>query len=178
MVKKELKINIRNYDKLDRNKVTQLVSDVIINEFRFKLELDNLDSDLFQIEDHYNKCTGGCFWVAEIRNGGFSRSNTINKKENDKTIVATTAIRRLEQFESTAELKRMYVLKEYRGFGIGQQMLNNAIDFAKSFGYLRILLDSSHSLIPASRLYLKNRFIYTSRYNDNYRADVFMEKKL
>jgi GNAT superfamily N-acetyltransferase len=181
MAKNDSDINIRDYDKGDHNKIIQLVSNIIINEFKFKLELDNLDSDLVHIEEHYNKCSGGCFWVAEISNGDTNIGNIkINKNDadNDKIIVGTTAVRRLEKFESAAELKRMYVLKRYRGFGIGQQMLDKAIDFAKSFGYSRVLLDSSHNLIAARRLYLRNGFIDVSRYNDNYRADVFMEKRL
>ena len=135
MAKNDSDINIRNYDKGDHNKVIQLVSNIIINEFKFKLELDNLDSDLIHIEEHYNKCIGGCFWVAEINKGDTNIGNTkINKNDddNDKIIVGTTAIRRLEKFESAAELKRMYVLKRYRGFGIGQQMLDKAIYFAKA----------------------------------------------
>ena len=72
----------------------------------------------------------------------------------------------------------MYVLKKYRGLGIGQMMLDKAIDFAKEAGYSRILLDSSKNLRAARRLYLKNGFVDTQRYNDNYRADIFMEKRL
>lgn len=181
MAKNDSDINIRDYDKGDHDKVIQLVSNIIINEFKFKLELDNLDSDLVHIEEHYNKCGGGCFWVAEISNCDTNIGNTKiykNDGDNDEIIVGTTAIRRLEKFESAAELKRMYVLKRYRGFGTGQQMLDKAIDFAKSFGYSRVLLDSSSNLIAARRLYFRNGFIDVSRYNDNYRADVFMEKKL
>jgi hypothetical protein len=33
-------------------------------------------------------------------------------------------------------------------------------------------------LYAARALYLKNGFVDIDRYNDNYRADVFMEKKL
>ena len=53
-----------------------------------------------------------------------------------------------------------------------------AIDFAKSVGYSRIVLDSSKALHPARALYLKNGFVDIPRYNDNYRADVFMERRL
>jgi GNAT superfamily N-acetyltransferase len=57
--------------------------------------------------------------------------------------VGTIAIRNLKQFESTCELKRMYVLKEFRRLGIGQRMLDVATDFARKSGYSRIVLDSS-----------------------------------
>jgi GNAT superfamily N-acetyltransferase len=163
------KYRIRTFYIHDYKDVIQLIYDIIVNEFKFKFEVDNLDSDLLDIEKNYGKSNGGRFWIAEITNGN---------KSNDNKIIATTAIRRLKQFESTCELKRMYVLKHYRGLGIGQKMLNKAIDFAKEAGYSRILLDSSKNLKAARRLYLKNGFVDTQRYNNNYRADVFMEKIL
>lgn len=97
---------------------TVLITDIIINEFKFKLEFDSLDSDIISIEEHYNKSDGGCFWVAE-------------SIDNNNQIVGTTAVRKLKQFESTCELKCMYVLMEFRRLGIGQNMLDTAIDFAK-----------------------------------------------
>jgi ribosomal protein S18 acetylase RimI-like enzyme len=72
----------------------------------------------------------------------------------------------------------MYVRNCFRRLGIGQKLLDIAIDFAKSVGYSRIVLDSSKILHAARALYLKNGFIDIPKYNDNYRADVFMEKKL
>jgi ribosomal protein S18 acetylase RimI-like enzyme len=82
----------------------------------------------------------------------------------------------LKQFESTCELKRMYVSNEFRRLGLRQKLLDTAI--AKSVGYSRMLLDSSKTLYAARALYLKKGFIDIPRYNDNYRADVFMERKL
>ncbi len=57
-------------------------------------------------------------------------------------------------------------------------MIDTAIDFAKRMGYTRILLDSSKELKASRNLYLKNGFVDIPRYNNNHRADVFMEKKL
>ena len=84
----------------------------------------------------------------------------------------------MKQFESTCELKRMYVLRGFRRSGLGQKLLDTAIDFAKSVGYSMIVLDSSKMLYAARALYLKNGFIDIPKYNDNYRADVFMERRL
>ena len=100
-----------------------------------------------------------------------------NTQQKQK-ILGTTAVRNLKQFELTCELKRMYVLRDFRRLGVGQKLLDIAIDFAKSVGYSRIVLDSSKALHPARALYLKSGFVDIPRYNDNYRADVFMERKL
>ena len=157
-------VEIRLYRKSDSKKVLNLISDIIVNEFKFRLECNHLDSDLMCIEEHYNKLDGGCFWIAE---------EIINKQ-----IIGTAAIRNLKQYASTCELKRMYVVKEYRRLGIGQKLLDTAVDFAKRIGYIRIVLDSSKNLEAARALYLKNGFVDIARYNDNHRADIFMEKSL
>lgn len=83
---------------------------------------DTLDSDIFAIEEVYNKSDGGCFWIA----GSIDYNSTQQQK-----IVGTTAVRKLKQFESTRELKRKYVINEFRRLGLGQKLLNIAIDFAK-----------------------------------------------
>jgi putative acetyltransferase len=157
-------VQIRLFRKSDSKKVLNLISDIIVNEFKFRLEFNGLDSDLIGIEGHYKKSDGECFWVVE---------ETI-----DKQIISTTGIRNLKQYASTCELKRMYVVKEYRRLGIGQKLLDTAVDFAKRIGYSRILLDSSKYLEAARTLYLKNGFVDIARYNDNHRANIFMEKSL
>jgi len=162
-------IKIRVFQSSDSERVIKLISDIIVNEFTFKLEFDTLDSDILAIEETYNKSDGGCFWIAE----SIDDNNTQQQK-----IVGTTAIRNLKQFEFTCELKRMYVLNEFRRLGLGQKLLNRAIEYAKSIGYSRMVLDSSKTLYAARALYLKKGFVDIPRYNDNYRADVFMERKL
>ena len=167
-------INIRPFQKSDSDKVIEFISDIIVNEFKFKLEFDTLDSDILAIDESYNKSNTGCFWVAEtVVNDDYS--NTHQQKQK---ILGTTAVRNLKQFESTCELKRMYVLRDFRRLALGQKLLDTAIDFARSVGYSRIVLDSSKALHPARALYLKNGFVDIPRYNDNYRANVFMERRL
>jgi GNAT superfamily N-acetyltransferase len=168
-------IKIRLFQKEDSDKVKEFISNIIVNEFKFKLEFDTLDSDILAIDETYSKFNRGLFWVAEtVVNDD---SNTQEKQQKQK-LVGTTAVRNLKQFESTCELKRMYVASDFRRLGVGQRLLDTAIDFAKSVGYSRMVLDSSKMLYAARALYLKNGFVDIPRYNDNYRADVFMEKRL
>jgi ribosomal protein S18 acetylase RimI-like enzyme len=168
-------INIRPFQKSDSYKVKEFISDIIVNEFKFKLEFDTLDSDILAIDESYNKSNETCFWVAETVVNDDDYSNTHQQKQK---ILGTTAVRNLKEFESTCELKRMYVLRDFRRLGLGQKLLDTAIGFAKSAGYSRIVLDSSKALHAARALYLKNGFADIPRYNDNYRADVFMERRL
>jgi hypothetical protein len=41
-------IHIRLFQKSDSDKVMEFISDIIVNEFKFKLEFDTLDSDILQ----------------------------------------------------------------------------------------------------------------------------------
>jgi GNAT superfamily N-acetyltransferase len=166
-------INIRPFQKSDSDKVIEFISEIIVNEFKFKLEFDTLDSDILAIDKSYNKSNGSCFWVAEtVVNDDYFITQQKQK------IIGTTAVRNLKQFESTCELKRMYVLRDFRRLGLGQKLLDIAVDFAKSVGYSRMVLDSSKMLYAARALYLESGFVDIPRYNDNYRADVFMERRL
>ena len=131
-------VEIRPFQKSDSHKVIEFISDIIVNEFKFKLEFDTLDSDILAIDESYNKSNGSCFWVAEtVVNDDYS--NTHQQKQK---ILGTTAVRNLKQFESTCELKRMYVSSDFRRLGLGQKLLNIAVDFAKSVGYSRMVLDT------------------------------------
>jgi GNAT superfamily N-acetyltransferase len=169
--------SIRVFQKSDSDKVKEFISDIIVNEFKFKLEFNTLDSDILEIDKIYNKSNRGCFWVAETVVNDNDYSNTQQKQQKQK-IIGTTAVRNLKQFESTCELKRMFVSSDFRRLGLGQKLLDTAIGFAKSAGYSRMLLGSSKALHAARALYLKSGFVDIPRYNDNHRADVFMERRL
>ena len=91
-------------------------------------------------------------------------------------VIGTVAVKKVD--ESAAELKALYLLREYRGKGFGFQLLDKAVKYAKEQGYQRIVLDSMSQYADALRLYEKYGFEMTDRYNDNPYADVFMEYKL
>ena len=57
-------------------------------------------------------------------------------------------------------------------------MLFITTDFARIAGYSRIVLDRSKNLDAARVLQLNASFVDIPRYNDNYRADVLMERRL
>jgi GNAT superfamily N-acetyltransferase len=157
---------VRELSDNDLETVVNLIVDIVVNEFDIPLKLDGIDSDLQNINQHYNKDNGGCFWVVE------------KVDNNNNQIVGTVAIRNLGQIVSTCELKRMFVLKRYRGLGVGQMMLDVVLDSARKSGYSNICLYSSKSLLAARKLYLRNGFADIPRYNDDYRADVFMARRL
>ena len=58
-------VKVRIFQKSDNDKVKEFISDIIVNEFRFKLEFDTLDSDILAIDETYGISNRGCFWVGE-----------------------------------------------------------------------------------------------------------------
>ena len=91
-------------------------------------------------------------------------------------VLGTAAVAKLDK--NTAELKALYVDSSLRGMGWGYKLLDEAVSFARSQGFLRLVLDSISKYEDAARLYRRYGFTGTVRYNDNVYADVFMELKL
>jgi GNAT superfamily N-acetyltransferase len=79
-----------------------------------------------------------------------------------------------------AEIKRLYVLPEARGEGLGKALLTRVIDEARDRGYHRIRLDSHRaSMAPAIGLYRALGFIEIPPYGpDLDGAIAFFEKRL
>ena len=97
------------------------------------------DNDLDKIKEIYSGKGG--FWIALHSN----------------KIVGTVAIKNLGN--KIAKLKRMFVLIDYHGTGIGQKLLDYAINFAKNQGFTKIILNTHRLMGRAHRFYEKNNFI-------------------
>jgi len=52
---------LREFTDNDSKNVLKFVSKMLVDEFMITLEYDNLDSDLLNIKNHYNKDDGSCF---------------------------------------------------------------------------------------------------------------------
>ena len=78
--------------------------------------------------------------------------------------VGCAAMRPLE--EDICELKRMYVLPQYRGLGIGKALALELIQDAKEIGYVRMRLDTASFLTAARKLYESLGFQLIEPYND------------
>ncbi len=90
-------------------------------------------------------------------------------------VVGTGAIRKLSP--EVAELKRMWFLPEYRGRGLGRQMTERLLAFAREKNYQRVRLDTDAKSTAAIRLYERLGFQPIARYNDSV-CDRFMELQL
>ncbi len=95
-----------------------------------------------------------------------------------EAVVGCIALRELEGFEQSGEVKRLYVKPECRGRKIAEQLLEALEEYARGFGYRTLYLDSKDDLIDAIRFYQKHGYEACGRYNENPQATVFMRKEL
>ena len=80
-------------------------------------------------------------------------------------VVGCIALRRFDK--ESCELKRLYVLPEFRGCGIARGLTRRLIADARDMGYRRMLLDTLPFLRGAMALYESEGFYRVDRYNDS-----------
>lgn len=91
-------------------------------------------------------------------------------------IIGTGALRRLE--EGVGEIKRLWLLPEFQGRGLGYQMMLRLLEIARQKGYAQVRLETSPDYQPrAFTFYQRLGFRVIPRYGDD-PDDVGMELDL
>eukprot|EP01095_Lingulamoeba_sp_RSL-Kostka_P000496 TRINITY_DN1078_c0_g1_i1.p1 TRINITY_DN1078_c0_g1~~TRINITY_DN1078_c0_g1_i1.p1 ORF type:complete len:170 (-),score=36.61 TRINITY_DN1078_c0_g1_i1:286-795(-) len=120
----------------------------LIKEIMTEFEIGCYNTnDLDDISETYNH---------EERNF-FYKLTTIDGDESEK-IIGCVAIQNLNDNEESCELKRLYLLPEYRKKGYGKKMMNFILEVSKNNNYKRIWLQTSKKFSQAIRLYEKYGF--------------------
>jgi len=71
------------------------------------------------------------------------------------SVAGCCALRPLDtaDYPNAAEMKRLYVRKAFRGFGLGRQLAEATLDAARQAGYACVLLDTLDGMESARALY-------------------------
>ncbi len=87
----------------------------------------------------------------------------------DDAVAGCCAIRPLDEsdYANACEMKRLYIRKAFRGFGLGRQLAEAALDAARRAGYARVLLDTLDDMEAARALYEELGFDETPPYYHN-----------
>ncbi len=73
----------------------------------------------------------------------------------DGALAGCCALRPLDNvdYANACEMKRLYVRKAFRGFGLGRQLAEATLDAARRAGYASVLLDTLDGMEAARALY-------------------------
>jgi len=124
------------------------------------LDAEGLDYDIAHWQEEYDGRTGILLLVADPAGD----------------VVGTAAVRLLEP--GLGEIKRMWLRPSLQGRGLGRRLMDACLDAARGLGCRSLRLDTQARLEAAVRLYRAYGFREIPRYNDNRRADIWMERSL
>lgn len=98
---------------------------------------------------YFDPTTDALFELFEIHPGAYY---FVALKDNE--LVGGAGIFPTENLpEGTCELVKLYLHKDARGTGLGKQLLNKAMDWAKENGYTQVYLESMPELSKAVTIY-------------------------
>lgn len=82
--------------------------------------------------------------------------------------------------EGTAEMKRVFVRREYRGQGISKELIRTLEARAREKGYHKMILETGKPLIAATKLYLGMGYQIIDNYGQykNMTLSICMSKEL
>ena len=112
----------------------------ILREFGLQPDFESSEADLQDIEATYPQ-SGGMFKLVEDTEGD---------------LLGTFAVQRLD--DETCKLRKMYLVPEVRGLGLGRYMLGQAIRDARELGFKTMILETVSVLEDAIRLYTRAGF--------------------
>ncbi len=112
----------------------------------------SFDAELAELPGDYSE-PRGCLLLAAV----------------DGAIAGCCALRPLDSadYPNAAEMKRLYVRKAFRGFGLGRQLAEAILDSARRAGYASVLLDTLDDMEAARALYEELGFFEVPPYYHN-----------
>jgi putative acetyltransferase len=113
----------------------------VLREYGLAPDPAGTDADLHDVVASYFG-RGGCFLVVVAANA---------------RIVGCGGLYPLDARD--AEIRKMYLLKEARGRGIGRTLLTDLLEAARQRGFERIIVETASVLEDAIALYRKNGFV-------------------
>jgi len=130
------------------DKYLEQVKDLIGNLLVFTgtLSLTDLpidDEDLDAIPETYSGKGG--FWIAV----------------QDDQVIGTVGLK--DMGENIAKLKRMFVVSDLHGKGVGEALLNYALNHAKAQGFTKIILNTNEHMTRAHHFYEKHGFEHSGK---------------
>lgn len=132
---------IRDWHQSARTTASQLIHSVLL-EYGLGWEPQGADRDVLEVEAYY-LATGGEFWVIE----------------HQSNLVGTAAYYPEHRGKRAVEIRKMYLLPNVRGLGLGKYLLQQLEVAIASRGYQQIWIETASILAAAVKLYESNGYI-------------------
>jgi putative acetyltransferase len=132
--------SIRDWEPRDRLAAATVIATVLA-EYRLGWEPEGADRDVLEVETCY-LATGGAFWVIE---------------QNDQ-IVGTGAYHPITRGIKAVEIRKMYLLSQVRGQGLGYFLLQALETAIAAQHYHQIWIETASVLTEAVQLYERNGY--------------------
>jgi putative acetyltransferase len=124
----------------------------------------------------YYESQGQLYDIDDLQQTYFDNGGIFLIMTDDDQIIGTGAIRKID--EEICELKRLWLLVEYHGKGLGYRMMQELFAFAHTKNYQRMRLETDRShQNRAFDFYKRLGFYEIPRYSDN-EDDIAMEMTL
>ncbi len=105
------------------------------------------------------------------------RGGLFAARQADGRILGCVGLRPFSE-DGACEMKRLYVLPEGRGLGVGKALVAHVLQAARDAGYSEMLLDTLPTMTGAIRLYKAAGFVETDAYYDTpIEETVFFRKR-
>ena len=153
-----MRTSIRDYRKSDQGALVKMVG-LVLEESQMKLDEKGTDRELENMDRVYSQKKSKFYVV-----------------ESDGQLVGSIGIRPLGR--DACEFRKFYVLKEYRGRGLGASLLREALIFSVEKQFKRIQLEVSSKHVRAINLYESHGFIKTNKRSSCSRCEYVFEKRL
>ena len=131
---------IRDWQESDRSVAAEVIRQVL-SEYGLPWQPEVADRDVIEVESAYLE-VGGEFWVVE----------------QDSTIVGTAAYQPIARGQNAVEIRKMYLLPEVRGQGLGKYLLTQLETAIAIKDYQEIWIETASVLKEAVKLYEFNGY--------------------
>ncbi len=131
---------VRNWQPSDRQSAAGVIRDVL-QEYGLPWQPNEADRDVLEVESSYLE-VGGEFWVVETKS----------------KIVGTAAYYPIARGQNAVEIRKMYLLPEVRGKGLGKYLLHQLETAIALQNYQEIWIETASVLVEAVKLYENNHY--------------------
>jgi putative acetyltransferase len=149
---------LRDYKPGDEEDVYRIVQQVLA-EYGLAADPEKTDADLTDIHQSYLR-GGGAFRILECK----------SRVIGSYGLYAST--------RASCELRKMYLLPEFRGHGLGKKIMEDALRLATLLGFIEMTLETNSRLREAIGLYKAYGFTQFTPGHLSARCDSAMKKAL